>query len=184
MNFINTSIESERTTLHLIESTDLDEVHRLHSYPEVDEYNTLGIPENKQVTQEILDSWIKAGSTNWPSQLTFKVRSKENSALIGLFGLKLWPKKYCRAEVWFVYEPAVYGQGYGTEVLRTMLRFGFNQLQLHRIQAGCAVENIASRRVLEKVGMTQEGRGREILPLKTGWSDNFEYSILESDPIL
>jgi RimJ/RimL family protein N-acetyltransferase len=57
------------------------------------------------------------------------------------------------------------GKGYGTEVNR-VLDFGFNDLNLHRIKAGCAVENIASIKVLEKVGMIREGRGRQLLPLK------------------
>jgi hypothetical protein len=52
---------------------------------------------------------------------------------------------------------------------------------LHRIKAGCAVENIASIKVLEKVGMIREGRGRQLLPLKSSWSDNFQYAILETD---
>ncbi len=49
------------------------------------------------------------------------------------------------------------------------------------MQAGCAVDNIGSIKVLEKVGMIKEGRGRQLLSLKNGWSDNFEYSILETD---
>ncbi len=63
-----------------------------------------------------------------------------------------------------------------------MLDLGFDHLKLHRLQAGCAVGNLGSIKVLEKVGMIKEGRGRQILPLSTGWSDNYEYSILESDP--
>lgn len=62
-----------------------------------------------------------------------------------------------------------------------MLEFGFTELNLHRIEAGCAVENTGSIRVLEKVGMIREGRKRKVLPLKNGWSDNFHYAILSSD---
>jgi len=54
------------------------------------------------------------------------------------------------------------------------LDFGFNTLKLHRIEAGCAVNNLGSIKVLEKVGMLYEGRERKTLPLKSGWSDNFE----------
>ncbi|MEL6484029.1 MAG: GNAT family protein, partial [Bacteroidota bacterium] len=61
------------------------------------------------------------------------------------------------------------------------LKFGIEKLKLHRIEAGCAVENVGSIKVLEKSGMALEGRRREILPLKSGWSDNFSYAILESD---
>jgi ribosomal-protein-alanine N-acetyltransferase len=54
-------------------------------------------------------------------------------------------------------------------------------LKLHRIEAGCAVGNFASIRVLEKVGMTNEGRKREILPIRGKWIDNYFYSILENE---
>ena len=48
-------------------------------------------------------------------------------------------------------------------------------------EAGTAVENIGSIRVLEKAGMTREGQKRKVLPLKKGWSDNYIYAILEDD---
>jgi RimJ/RimL family protein N-acetyltransferase len=50
-----------------------------------------------------------------------------------------------------------WGKGHGTEAVNRVLDFGFNDLNLHRIKAGCAVENIASIKVLEKVGMIREG---------------------------
>lgn len=59
--------------------------------------------------------------------------------------------------------------------------FGFNDLKLHRIEAGCAVENIASSKVLEKVGMTKEGMKRKKLPIRGEWKDNYLYAILEED---
>ena len=62
-----------------------------------------------------------------------------------------------------------------------MIDFGFKTLKLHRIEAGCAVDNIGSIKVLERSGMIREGRKRQVLPLTTGWSVNFIYSLLESD---
>ena len=59
------------------------------------------------------------------------------------------------------------------------MRFGFHTLKLHRIHAGCAVDNIGSIKVLEKAGMQREGRARQTLPLIDGWSDNYNYAILE-----
>ena len=100
---------------------------------------------------------------------------------MGLFGLKLGNKKYKRAEVWYKIHPDYWKKGFATETLRKVVVFGFESLKLHRIQAGSAVNNIGSIKVLEKAGFSREGRGRQVLPLKSGWSDNFEYSILESD---
>ena len=50
---------------------------------------------------------------------------------------------------------------------------------MHRIEVGCAIENVASIRVLEKVGMTREGRKRQVLPIRANWIDNYFFAILE-----
>ena len=60
-------------------------------------------------------------------------------------------------------------------------KFGFEDLKLHRIEAGCAVDNIGSFTVLKKVGMLREAHTRQLLPLKSGWSDNYGYAILSTD---
>lgn len=52
---------------------------------------------------------------------------------------------------------------------------------MHRIEAGVAVGNAASRHILEKTGFQREGRHRKILPLSSGWSDSYTYAILLSD---
>jgi [ribosomal protein S5]-alanine N-acetyltransferase len=54
-------------------------------------------------------------------------------------------------------------------------------LKLHRIEAGCAVENVASVSVLEKVGMTREGMKRKKLPIRGEWKDNYFFGMLEED---
>lgn len=172
---------SERLKLRLINTNDLESIHRLHSLPETDRFNTLGIPKTLEETKKIVHAWIDENQRSPIQQYTFAVELKTDQTLIGLFGFKTTLNQYKRAEVWFKTDVAFWGNGYTTEALNVILDFGFNDLRLHRIHAGCAVDNVASIRVLEKVGMLREGRGRQILPLKTGWSDNFEYSILESD---
>lgn len=173
--------QSKRLKLRLIELSDLDAIHELHSLPETDEFNTLGIPENMEQTKTIVESWILAHEQEEILSYTFAIETINSNEFIGLFGLKLWPKKNRRGEVWYKLHSDYWGKGYATEALNLVLDFGFDRLNLHRIQAGCAVENIGSIKVLEKAGMIKEGRGRQILPLKSGWSDNFEYSILETD---
>lgn len=65
--------------------------------------------------------------------------------------------------------------------LHVLPETGFDHLKLHRIEAGCAVANTGSVKVLEKAGMLKEGRKRKVLPLKEGWSDNYEFAMLEED---
>ncbi len=71
--------------------------------------------------------------------------------------------------------------GYATEVSKLLIEFGFETLNLHRIFATCDLRNVGSYKVLEKIGMTKEGRIREDLLLKDGWRDSLLYSILEQE---
>ena len=174
-------ILTERTRMKLIELSDLNSIHELHLLPETDEYNALGIPKNIEETKSIIKPWIQENQLDIIKNYTFAVEQKETGKFIGLFGLKLGNEKYKRADVWYKIHFDFWNKGYATETLKSVINFGFDTLRLHRIQAGCAVENIGSICVLEKSGMQKEGRGRQILPLKSGWSDNFEYSILETD---
>ena len=172
-------LHSERLNLRLINLSDLKVIHALHSLPETDEFNTLGIPENIAQTKSIIEVWIAENQKENIRSFTFAIELENQ--FIGLITLSLGKEKYKSAEVWYKLHTNFWNKGYATEALKAIINFGFNDLKLHRISAGCAVENIGSIRVLEKVGMTLEGRKRQNLPLKTGWSDNFEYAILETD---
>jgi ribosomal-protein-alanine N-acetyltransferase len=172
---------SKRLKLRLIETSDLREIHNLHSLVETDEFNTLGIPEDSTETSGIITSWITANKEKKINNYTFVIEDISVNQFIGLFALNLGDKKHRSGEVWFKLHFDHWGKGYGTEAVNRVLDFGFNDLNLHRIKAGCAVQNIASIKVLEKVGMIREGRGRQLLPLKSGWSDNFHYAVLDTD---
>ena len=174
-------ITAPRVRLRLIDLSDLDSIHELHSLPETDQYNALGIPRDKEHTKSTIQPWIEDNQLDEIKKYTFAIDQRSNGEFIGLFGLKLGTAKYNRAEVWFKIHSNFWNKGYATESLRAVIDYGFETLKLHRIEAGCAVDNIGSYTVLEKSGMTREGCLREVLPLKSGWSDNYQYAILQSD---
>jgi ribosomal-protein-alanine N-acetyltransferase len=62
-----------------------------------------------------------------------------------------------------------------------MIGFGFGELGLHRIWTDCVVENRASAHVLEKCGMSCEGRLRHLSHRAGAWRDHFVYAILEDE---
>lgn len=169
-----------RLKLRLVEMADLEAIHVLHHLAETDQYNTLGIPKDLEETNIIVDGWINDHQKRTIKNYTFAVEF-EKGGFIGLIALKLSSSKFNSAEVWYKINVEHWNKGYATEAIRAVISFGFNRLKLHRIEAGCAVENLASIRVLEKAGMIQEGRKRQILPLKTGWMDSFEFAILDEE---
>jgi [ribosomal protein S5]-alanine N-acetyltransferase len=89
--------------------------------------------------------------------------------------------RFKSAEVWYKISRPHWGKGYATEALFRMLKFGFADLNLHRIEAGAAVENTASLRVMEKAGMKKEGLKRKILPVRDTWIDAYGFAILAEE---
>ncbi|MFT7070896.1 MAG: RimJ/RimL family protein N-acetyltransferase [Spirosomataceae bacterium] len=179
MNNIN--LTTDRVRLRLLKISDLNAVHELHSFPETDRFNTLGIPKNLQETEPIISGWINEGQIENACNFVFTIELLDDGQFIGLFELKLSNKKHRKTEVWYKLHPDFWDKGYATEAVNSILNYGFKELNLYRIEAGCAVENVGSIKVLEKVGMTREGIGRQILPLASGWSDNYSYAILETE---
>ncbi len=169
--------------LHIREllTTDLENMHALNSIPEVDEYNTLGLPDSITTTQALLENCITRNAAVPRTSYILCIEHVQTGAFMGLAGLNVKDAKYRSAELWYKFDPQYWGKGYATEMAKCLIHFAFTQLKLHRVEAGCATANIASVRVLEKAGMTREGHTRKKLPIRGQWVDNYEYAILEED---
>lgn len=176
------NLTTARLLLEEITMNDLELVHQLHSIPELDEYNTLGIPVNLEETRKIIAPAIADQTKEPRSQFCWKIILKEKSSIIGLAGMFPSNDRFKLAEIYYKFHPDYWGQGYATETARELVRFGFEDLKLHKVEAGVAAENIRSIKVLEKIGMTQEGLRRKILPIRGAWKDNYHYAIVEDDP--
>ena len=170
-----------RLQLRELTAADVEAVHHLHSLPAVDEFNTLGLPASLAVTEQLLADWLGQQQAKPRTSYIFYAQLRESKQFIGLLALTLGKAAFQSGEVWYKLLPTHWGQGLATEALTELLRFGFNERHLHRIEAGCAVDNSASIRVLEKVGMRREGRKRQNLPIRGQWVDTYFFAILDSD---
>ena len=82
----------------------------------------------------------------------------------------------------YLVDPAHHGRGYATEIARAALDLAFGDLGLHRVTAGCFADNVASWRVMEKVGMRREQHGiRDGWHAELGWVDGFTYAVLADE---
>jgi RimJ/RimL family protein N-acetyltransferase len=173
---------SERLKLQEVTESDLEQIYRLHSSPEVDEYNTLGIPENMEVTERLVRPMIEAQTAKDRKSYDWKIIRKESGEFIGLAGISLSADRFRLGEIYYKLFPSHWGQGFATEIAKTLIKAGFDDFHLHKVEAGVATENIRSIRVLEKSGMTKEGLRRKSLPIRGQWKDNYHYAIVEDDP--
>jgi len=175
-------IITPRLILHEISWDDLEDIHRLHSVPEVDKYNTLGIPKDLEETRELMRPDMEAHTKDPQSRYTWRIILKNSGDFLGLAAITLSNDKYRLGEIYYKLLPEYWGKGYATEVVKNLIVTGFNQFQLHKVEAGVACDNERSVRVLEKAGMTREGLRRKILPIRGEWRDNYHYAIVEDDP--
>jgi len=67
------------------------------------------------------------------------------------------------------------------EALRTVIDYGFNHLGLHRLEAACLPNNVASQRLLIKCGFSQQGYARQYLRINGKWQDHLLFDTLRSD---
>ncbi len=111
----------------------------------------------------------------------FAVRARDSSLLLGSCGLSGLNQEHRRAGLGFWIRSDHTGQGYATDAARAALRFGYEDLNLDRIELEIAVQNGASRRVAEKLGCTLEGTLRHRLVLPSGPTDTAMYALLRAD---
>ncbi|MDN5476856.1 MAG: GNAT family N-acetyltransferase [Chryseobacterium sp.] len=175
------NLKTERLNLKPISEIDIENIYELQRLEQTAQFNTSKIPNSITDTKITVEKWITENNKEKTKQFTFTVELIEENKFIGLIGITLGKEHYKNAEVWFQYHYNFWNKGYATESLRKIIDFGFENLKLHRIEAGCAIENIGSINVLEKVGMLREGHTRSLLPLKSGWSDNYGYAMLSTD---
>ena len=73
-------------------------------------------------------------------------------------------------------------QGHMYAALKAIRPFVFDLLGLHRLEAACIPENVASRNLLLKVGFREEGRARRYLQINGEWRDHILFALLADDP--
>jgi RimJ/RimL family protein N-acetyltransferase len=89
-----------------------------------------------------------------------------------------------QAELGWVLDPAATGRGYATEAVCALISFCFNDLGVRRVVANCFVDNTASWRLMERVGMRREGRAvADSLHRSGRWLDTVTYAVLAEERV-
>lgn len=156
---------------------DWAEVHTYASSPLVATHMIWG-PNNEADTKEFIQRTIDMQRQSPRVDFEFSVTLKSDGNLIGGVGIHAMEQQ---GEIGYCFHPDYWRQGYASEAAIEMLRFGFEDLGLHRIYATCRPDNIGSASVMKKIGMTYEGHLREHMFYKGKWHDSYQYSILNHE---
>jgi len=171
-------IETNRLCIRQFMLSDYNDLYEYLSDPVTYIFEP-GKPISLEEAQELV-SQRSAGNDFWAVIL------KQDNKLIGhLYFKQLEPKERMTWELGYIFNPRYQKKGYASEASTALTDYAFANYQVHRIMARCNPENVASWKLLEKIGFTREGcfskygfihkddSGRPI------WNDVYEYSKLE-----
>ena len=125
--------------------------------------------------QTINDSVDSNNGINWAITLI-----DEPQVLIGTIGFWRITKQHYRAEAGYMLHPRYWNKGIMKEALQTVIRFGFDTMQLHSIEAHINPGNAASAALLEKTGFIREAYFKEDYYFRGSFIDTAIYSLLVS----
>lgn len=171
-------LETQRLILRDLVPSDWRELHEYASDPKVVRYMPWG-PNTIAETKAFVRTARKMDREKPRKQYNLAIILRAESRLIGAIGLQLQNPSNRRAYMGYSLNRNYWRNGYATEAARAMLRFGFSKLKLHRICATCNTKNKASAKVLEKIGMAQDGLFRKDVFEKGSWRDTYHFAILE-----
>jgi RimJ/RimL family protein N-acetyltransferase len=148
-------IETKRLYLRPIAQTDLESIWAIYGDPQTHLFNPAGPYPDIAYTQAKLTNWLAEWSRNGFGNWAISLRSAP-AKVIGCGGLSRRQIDETRnINLGYRFSTAVWGQGLATELALAALDYGFEQLKLPEISATVRENHLASRRVLEKVGMHQ-----------------------------
>jgi RimJ/RimL family protein N-acetyltransferase len=107
--------------------------------------------------------------------------SDRGEAFIGWCSFSRWNPEFRSGAVGSCFNESAWGHGYATEAARALLGWAFGTLDLNRVQAEADTRNIASARVLEKLGFVREGTLREDCIVNGDVSDSWVYGLLRRE---
>lgn len=174
-------IETADLALREFVPADWEAVHAYARDPDVVRYELWG-PNTEAQTKAFIDSVIRSRGEVPRRAFELAVTLRSTGQLIGGAGLRIRDATHREGDIGYALHKAHWRQGLGTQVARGLVRFGFEQLGLHRIWATCHGENVASAKVLARAGMRQEGTLRAHRFQHGAWRDSLLFAILETDP--
>lgn len=175
-------VRTERLTLRPATTDDLDATWAFRRLPEVCEWVTHSPVDRAAYAQQFLD----------PDRLSKTLIVEREGTVVGDLMLAIgdsWAQGEVadravnvQAELGWTIDPAHAGHGYATEATAEMIRICFEDLGLRRVVALCFADNVASWRLMERVGMRREEHTvKDSLHRSGEWLDGYGYALLAEE---
>jgi len=173
------TLETDRLLLRKLTMEDLEDIFAYGSDEEVSKYVTWDTHRTIADSKSFLDFAFSRYHDR--KVAPWGIVYKKNQRLIGTIDYVWWKPVHHTAEIGYVLSRDYWGKGLMPEAAKEIIKYGFKEMDLVRIQAKCFVENGPSSRVMAKIGMSYEGTIRKEMFVKGKHQDLKLYSIIKED---
>lgn len=176
MSLPTPTLQTARLRLRPFRDADVDELFAMHSDSNVLRYwDSPAWTDHERAARFVVTCRQMAEEG---SGARLAVERAGDGVFIGWCSLSRWNPDYRSASLGYCYRIAAWGNGYATEAARELLRWGYDALDLNRVQAETDTRNVASARVLEKLGFALEGTLREDCVVDGEVSDSWVFGLI------
>ena len=171
------TIDTGRLLLRPFDASDLDDYLEYALDPEVMKYiRPVGDPK---VAREMFLSHAGDWTGEEGRWMGAAVVLKDNQKMIGDVGFRYKSKQHQQIEIGYKFNRHFQGHGYGSEALQALLKLIIRDWPFHKLVAYCEPRNIASWKLMEKIGMQREGYFRENFYFDGRWQNEVAYGVLK-----
>ena len=172
-------LETDRLILRQVTNDDVNSLLKYLSDIDVMKYYGL---EPFKTIRDALDeiSWYKSIFEKGTG-IRWGISLKGQDEIIGSCGFFNRNVEHCRAEIGYELSKEYWGKGIASEAIKTVITYGFEQLNLQRIQALIETPNIPSQKLVERQGFIREGLLRSYEFTCGKFDDLYMYSMLKQD---
>ena len=173
-------IPTKRLMIRPFTASDVADLHEYLSNPAIYKYEP-GEPINFDRAARL--SQERAATTDF-----LAMELMDSGKMIGhIYFKQIKPLELRTWELGYIVNPGYQREGYATEAVSSLLKMEFMEKHIHRVFAHCNPENLASWKLLERVGLRREGLLRRNIFFRRGptgeemWTDTYEYAILKDE---
>ncbi|NUY80311.1 GNAT family N-acetyltransferase [Flavobacterium sp. MAH-1] len=171
-------LETERMQLRILTP---EKYLEIFAQPDAEIMRSLFLKDNDALEKE-KEKHLKGRSTHKQSFVNFQLLDKSDGKYLGACGFHTWFVDHARAEIGYhIEDENMKGRGFMSEAMAQILQYGFETMELHRVEALLSPKNIPSLKLVQKFGFTREGLLRGHYFTDGQFEDSLFFSLLKHE---
>jgi RimJ/RimL family protein N-acetyltransferase len=171
-------LESPRLILRSFQDSDLETFLTYRNDPEVAKYQSWDVPYPRENGLQFIELMKMSNPTSQGEWYQVAVELKSTREMIGDVAFSTMIYDHKQALIGYSLAQQYWHKGYAFEAVGCLLKYLFEERDLHRVMAECDVDNVASWKLLEKLGLRREAHLVENVFFKGRYGSEYHYALL------